>query len=123
MQEGTVIREYDHEIKRLADWLSDPGNAEPCTVFPADADLASRPGIYAWHGDEIAKELVVNVLRAVQKGPMYLARTNGAMNKCIVRDLRNTRASTLRRALAAMLWDELDLQCPAPNTIDAAGDG
>lgn len=44
------------------------------------------------------------------------------MNKSILRDLRNTKASTFRRSLAAMLWDELDLSCPEHNRIDAAGD-
>ncbi len=118
------MHEYDQEIKRLADWLRDPGNAEPCAGFPADPpDLGSRPGIYAWHGDAAADELLVTPLRAIRKGPLFLARTDRAMNKGIVRDLQNTKASTFRRSLAAMLWEELDLRCPAHNTIDAAGDG
>ena len=119
-----MIHEYDQDIKRLAEWFADPGNAEPCARFPDDApDLGSGPGIYAWHGDEAANELVVDRLRAARKGPLYLARTDRSMNKCIVRDdLRNTKASTLRRSLAAMLWDELDLRCPALNTIDEVGD-
>jgi hypothetical protein len=123
MQEGDVMDDFDTEIRRLADWLSDPGNAEPCAGFPTDApDLGSGPGIYAWLGDDTANELVADRLRALCKGPLFLARTDRPMNKSILRDLRNTKASTLRRSLAALLWDELALSCPAHNTIDAAGD-
>ena len=38
MQEGPVNHDYEQEVKRLAEWLSDPENAEPCDGFPGDAD-------------------------------------------------------------------------------------
>jgi hypothetical protein len=118
------MHEYDEEIKQLADWLRDPGNAEPCAGIAADPPhLGSGPGIYAWIGDDTVNELVADRLRAVCKGVLFLARADRPMNKSILRDLRTTKASTVRRSLAALLWDELDLRCPQHNTIDAAGDG
>ena len=119
-----MIHEYDQDIKGLAEWLGDPGNAEAGAGFPVNADLASGPGIYAWHGDEAALELVGKALGPVRAGPLYLGRTNSTLHQRIVRDdLRNTKASTFRRSLAAMLWDELGLRCPSPNMIDAVSDG
>jgi hypothetical protein len=122
MRKGDVNTEYDREIKRLADWLGDPTNAEPCAGFPVEADLASRPGIYAWHGDEAAGELLSTTLGAFRTSPLYLGRTSATLNGRIAREhLHNTKSSTLRRSLAAMLWDELDLRRAGRNTIDADG--
>jgi hypothetical protein len=119
MREGAVNDEYDQDIKWLADWLTDPDNAQACAKLPIGPELGASPGIYGWHGDEVATELVINALGPVGAGPLYLGRTSRAMNKRIIRDhMRNTKVSTLRRSLAAILWDELDLRCPAPNTID-----
>src|SRR3954464_15501742 len=120
MREGDVKTEYDQEIKRLADWLSDPGNAEPCAGFPVDADLASRSGIYAWHGDEVVRELLSTHLGPVGTDPLYLGRTTTTLNARMLRGrLHSARSSTLRRSLAVMLWDELDLRRAGRNTIDA----
>jgi hypothetical protein len=110
---------YDQNIKGLAEWLSDPGNAEPCASFPIDDSRGSSAGIYAWHGDEAACELVTKRLGPVLLSPLYFGWTSTALNTRIDRHhLRNTKASTFRRSLAALLWDELELRCPAPNTID-----
>jgi hypothetical protein len=120
MQEGDVNHDYEQEIKRLAEWLSDPENAEPCDGFPGDADGTWKPGIYAWHGDEEVEDLLCDALGPVETSPLYLGRTSGPLNTRILRDhLHNTRSSTLRRSLAAMLWDELDLGRAGANTIDA----
>jgi hypothetical protein len=115
------MNEYDQEIKRLAEWLSNPDNAEPCADFPGEAGGAWKPGIYAWHGDEAADELLGEALGPVETSPLYLGRTNATLNTRIARDhLHNTKSSTLRRSLAAMLWDELDMRRAGRNTIDAA---
>jgi hypothetical protein len=122
MQEGPVNHDYDQEIKRLADWLSDPDNAVPCADFPGDADGTWKPGIYAWHGDAEVEDLLSEALGPVETSPLYLGRTSGPLSTRILRDhLHNTRSSTLRRSLAAMLWEELDLRRAGANTIDAVG--
>jgi hypothetical protein len=121
MREELGMNDYDQEIKRLAEWLSDPDNAEPCADFPGDADGSWRPGIYAWHGDEVADELLCTALGSVGTTPLYLGRTNATLNTRIARDhLHNTKSSTLRRSLAAMLWDELDLRRAGRGALDAA---
>ncbi len=115
-----MSHEYDQEIKRLAGWIRDPANAEPCAGFPIDADLASKPGIYAWHGDDDARDLLGAALGPVETSPLYLGRTNGILHTRIAREhLHNTRSSTLRRSLATMLWEELDIRRAGRNTIDA----
>ena len=39
------MNDYDQEIKRLAEWLRDPDNAEPCADFPGDVGgLWIEPG-------------------------------------------------------------------------------
>lgn len=118
-----MIDEYNEEIKRLADWLSDPGNAEPCGRFPVDAERGSMAGIYAWHGDEVAGELVTEAIGTLPPGPLYLGRTNTPLNTRMVRNhLRNTKSSTFRQSLAAILWDDLGLRCADPKAIDPASE-
>src|SRR5436190_7503590 len=118
MQEGPVEHDYEQEIKRLAEWLIDPDNAEACADFPGDADGTWKPGIYAWHGDEATDDLLCEALGPVGTSPLYLGRTSGPLSTRILRDhLHNTRSSTLRRSLAAMLWEELDLRRAGANTI------
>ena len=112
---------YIQHIKGLAEWLGDPGHAEPCSAFPIASDRGSFAGVYAWHGDASADALVRQALGPGRTSPLYLGRTSSTLNKRIVRDdLRNTKTSTFRRSLAATLWDELELRCAGPNTIEAA---
>ena len=114
---------YIQHIRWLAEWLGDPGHAEPCSAFPIASDRGSFTGVYAWHGDASADASVRKVLGPVSPGPLYLGRAGSTLNKRILRDdLRNTRASTFRRSLAAILWDELELRCAGPNAIEAASD-
>ena len=118
------FNQYNQHIKWLAEWLSDPGNAEPCARFPAGPpDPGSSPGVYAWHGDASADALVDKALGSLPAKPLYLGRTCTPLNTRIVRThLRNTKASTFRQSLAAMLWDELSLRCAGPKEIDAASE-
>jgi hypothetical protein len=114
---------YIQHIRWLAEWLGDPGHAEPCSAFPIASDRGSFMGVYAWHGDASADALVSKALGPVCPGPLYFGRASTTLNKRIVRDdLRNTKASTFRRSLAATLWDELELRCAGPNTTEAASD-
>jgi hypothetical protein len=114
------MSDYDEHIRWLAEWLGDPRDAEPCAAFPVAADRGAIGGVYAWHGDEAAAALVSCALGPVRAGPLYFGRTNATLNARIVRNhLRNTKSSTLRRSLAVLLWDDLDLRCTGPNTIDA----
>ena len=127
---GIEPDEHLREINAMVVWLLEPRNAEPCATFPIDADRASRPGVYAWHGDGTASELVRRSLGA-SAHPLFVgqagavsaraSRVSGATLKSgIVRHhLHGTiRASTFRRSLAALLWDELDLRCDGPRTLD-----
>jgi hypothetical protein len=112
---------YIQHIRWLAEWLGDPGHAEPCSAFPIATDRGSFMGVYAWHGDASADALVGNALGQGRTSPLYLGRAGSTLNKRILRDdLRNTKTSTFRRSLAVILWDELALRCAGPNTIDAA---
>jgi hypothetical protein len=114
---------YIQHIRWLAEWLGDPGHAEPCSAFPIASDRGSFAGVYAWHGDASADALVRTALGPVCPGALYLGRAGSTLNKRILRDdLRNTKTSTVRRSLAAILWDELELRCAGPNAIEAASD-
>jgi hypothetical protein len=123
MREGIVIDEYDQHIKYLAEWLSDPDNAESCANFPINDERSNRGGVYAWHGDAAACELVTKALGPVLVRPLYLGRTNSTLNARIAHGhLGKTKASTLRRSLAAVLWNELELRCPERQTLDELSD-
>ena len=117
-----MIDDYEQNLSRLAAWLADPGNAQPACVVADDNRLAVTPGLYAWHGDEIARELVGNLNTSPPVGPLYVGRINATLQLRTGRNrTRNTKASSLRCSLAAMLWDELELRCVAAQTIDPVG--
>ena len=117
-----MVDEHERNIEWLAEWLSDPDKAEPSWVFDCDERRASQPGLFAWHGDAVAHELVSNVFGALPPGPLYVGRINPAQQLRTGRNrVRNTKASSLRCSLAAMLWDELELRCVDPQTIDPVG--
>jgi hypothetical protein len=131
VQVGDFVGEADREIDDMAERLRDPHNAEPCATFPVDPERVASPGMYAWHGDETAKALVLAVLGSSRVVPLYAGqagatsavarRPSGATLKSRVlgNHLRgNTRASTFRRTLAALLWEELRLTCIRPRTLD-----
>jgi hypothetical protein len=121
----------DSDTETLAAWLGDPANAEPCATFPTDAGAAAGPGTYAFHGDAEASEVVglvlgspVQPLFVDQAGGSSLRthRASGATLKSAIgrTHLRGTtQASSFRRSLAAVLWNELDLRCERPKHLDA----
>src|SRR4051794_9223813 len=115
----------------MAEWLRVPANAEPCSTFPRVAMRAAAPGVYAWHGDAVANEIIGGVLGCPLR-PLYVdqagsssrtgKRASGAtLTSAIVRHHLhgNTHASRLRRALGAVLWKELSLRCDRPKYLDA----
>src|SRR5690349_24732905 len=117
---------------KLADWLGDPANAEPCATFPLDPCGSLDPGVYAFHGDAVASEVVGLVLRCHVQ-PLYVDHAGGVslrthrasaatLESAIGRThLRgHTQASSFRRSLAAVLFNELDLRCDRPKRLDAA---
>jgi hypothetical protein len=128
-----MIEPLDDEINEMATWLGDPRNAEPCATFPLDPVRVSAPGMYAWHGDRAANELVLETLGQSRTEPLYAGQAGAASaiaaiesgatlkSRVIGQHLRgNTRASTFRRTLGALLWDELRLTRTRPRTLDAA---
>jgi hypothetical protein len=115
--EGTA-EEWDAMIT----WLRDPGHAEPCCTFPCNPE----------QGDDFANDLIAGSLGSAV-GPLYVdqagansrrvGRASGAtLNSQIVRHhLRgSTRASSLRRSFAALLWNELELRCGSPPGLEPA---
>jgi hypothetical protein len=118
------------DIEAMCEWLQDPANAEPCATFPVDAARVSGPGVYAWHGDEVASALVSAELGCLAR-PLYVdqagadsprtRRASGAtLKSAIVRHHLHggTQASALRRSLGALLWNELDLRCERPRVLE-----
>ena len=130
-ERGVVAEGQWPDIMAMCEWLQDPANAEPCATFPVDAARVSGPGVYAWHGDAAASALVSGQLLAIAH-PLYVdqagadssrtRRASGAtLKSAIVRHHLHggTQASSLRRALAALLWNELDLRCVRPRVLEA----
>lgn len=123
---------YVDDLNAMIEWLRDPGNAEPCSAFPADAKRVAQAGLYAWHGDDAFNELVQRELRC-RTSPLYVdqaggdarrtGRASGAtLNSQIARHhLRGSaRAVHLRRSVASLLWSELELRCDRPHVLEAA---
>jgi hypothetical protein len=119
------------DAAELAAWLGDPANAEPCATFPLDRAGVAGPGVYAWHGDAVASEIVGLVLgshvhplfvdqaggRSVRTNRASSATLESAIGRTHLRG--STQASSFRRSLAAVLWNELDLRCERPKRLDA----
>jgi GIY-YIG catalytic domain len=118
-----VIEDQQRDMQWLVDWLADPANARSAAAYPLEGEEAASIGVYAWHGDPVAQELVRTQLGGPGSGPLFVGRANTALNTRIVRDdLRNSRASTFRRSLAALLWDELGLRSRSPQVLDAGSE-
>ena len=119
------------DASKLAAWLADPANAEPCATFPLDAGGVGGPGIYTFHGDAVASEVVGLVLHS-HVHPLFVDQAGGrslrthrasgttlesAVGRTHLRG--STLASSFRRSLAAVLWNELELRCEHPKRLDA----
>ena len=118
------------DVWAMVEWLADPAHAEPCRDFPVDSGRAAAPGVYAFHGDDFACARFGDALSgrpralyADQAGSSprrnYVA-TGATLGSAIARThLRgSTQASSFRRSLAALLWEELDLRCVGPKRLD-----
>jgi hypothetical protein len=104
-------------------------NSEPCAAFPADPAGAATPGVYAFHPDDVARELLAPVL-GDRVEPLYVDQAGSSARRTFVASgatlgsaiartqLRgSTTGSSFRRSVAAVLWDELDLHCVAPKRL------
>jgi hypothetical protein len=117
---------------RLAAALYDPANAERCATFPLDPSGVLEAGIYAWHGDPEADRALDAVIGAplhplfvdaagavsLRTGRARAATLESAIGRTHLRG--STQASSFRRSLAAVLWDELGLRCDRPKRLDRA---
>jgi hypothetical protein len=121
----------DDDNEELAALLGNPANAEPCATFPHDRMGTVEPGIYAWHGDDEADRILGAVLgeplhplfvdaagaTSFQTGRASAATLESAIGRTHLHG--STQASTFRRSLAAVLWNELGLRCDRPKRLDA----
>jgi hypothetical protein len=125
------MTDFEHpDAAKLADWFGDAANAEPCATFPLDPCGALDPGIYAFHGDAVANE-VIGLVVGCHVSPLFVdhaggrsprtGRASGATLESAVGRTHlggTTQSSSFRRSLAAVVWDELDLRCERPKRLD-----
>lgn len=88
-------------------------------VPPADLGQVKQTGLYAWWDltGSLAPHFPVGFPRVDAGRPLYigLAERQSLGDRGLLMHLKSTRMSTLRRSLAALLWEELDL---LPGVID-----
>jgi hypothetical protein len=117
------------DIWAMVERLRAANNAEPCVGFPADPAGAAATGVYAFHADKVARELLAPVL-GDRLEPLYVDQAGSSARRTYVASgatlgsaiarthLRgSTTGSSFRRSVAAVLWDELDLHCVAPKRL------
>jgi hypothetical protein len=115
----------------VAAWLRDEKNAEPCRTYPADPARAAGPGLYAFHADDVARELFACALG--EDAPLLYVGQAGSsarrshvasgetLDSAVARShLGGGSASSFRRSVAALLWYELRLQCDGPKRLAPA---
>ena len=119
------------EAARVTEWLRNPTNAEPCGGFPTNPATAAFAGMYAWYGDETVLTLIRERMNGVPKNPTYAGQA-GATSSIATKESTatlasrirsnhirgNTRGSTFRLTLAALLKEELELTCVRPKTLE-----
>jgi hypothetical protein len=123
------VETRQRDIWAMVERLRAANNAEPCVGFPADPERAAVPGVYAFHPDEVARELLAPVL-GDRIEPLYVDQAGSSARRTYVASgatlgsaiarthLRgSTTGSSFRRSVAAVLWDELDLHCVAPKRL------
>lgn len=120
------------EAQEIIDTLSDPANATVPIHFPIDRAWAQRPGMYAWWGDEEARAALGTSIN-MQLGPLLYVgqagatkwpsgkRSSATLASRIGRQhIRgNTRSSTFRRTVSALLLDRLSLVPAGGGRLDA----
>jgi hypothetical protein len=113
----------------MVERLGTADDAEPCAGYPADPAGAAATGVYAFHADEVARELLAPVL-GDRVEPLYVDQAGSSARRTYVASgatlgsaiarthLRgSTTGSSFRRSVAAVLWDQLDLRCVAPKRL------
>lgn len=120
------------DVQEVVDILSGPANALAPADFPIDRAWAERPGMYAWWGDEEARAALGAPID-MQLGPLLYVgqagatkwpsgkRSSSTLASRIGRQhIRgNTRSSTFRRTVSALLLDRLSLVPAGGGRLDA----
>lgn len=120
------------DTEEIVDVLSDPANAVAPSDFPIDRAWAQRPGMYAWWGDQEAQAALSTPID-LQLGPLLYVgqagatkwpsgkRSSATLDSRIGRQhIRgNTRSSTFRRTLSALLLDRLSLVSAGDGRLDS----
>jgi hypothetical protein len=108
--------------EQLVRLLSDDARAVTPASFPADAQEAARPGLYAWWADEQARDLFGEVLGSALPPLIYLGQAGATRwpsgkrsSATLLSRIRgqhiggNARSSTFRRTISSILLDALRL--------------
>jgi hypothetical protein len=113
--------------------LSDTRSAVELARFPRDRNEAARPGLYAWWGDETARD-TLGVEVGTSLPPLLYAGQAGATSwpsgkrssatlasRIKQQHLRgNARSSTFRLTISALLRNRLDLVALSGGRLDSA---
>lgn len=129
--QSPVIMRQDHRVvEALVETLTDEGRAESPLGFPADRELASRPGLYSWWADSDARALIghqlgVDVPALVYAGQAGATRWPSGKKSTAVLASRirgnhingNASSSTFRLTLSAVLLEPLNLRIAKPGQL------
>ncbi|WP_156525983.1 GIY-YIG nuclease family protein [Mycobacterium adipatum] len=120
------------DVQAVFDVLSDSSNAVDPKCFPADLQLAQRPGMYAWWGDAEACTVLGAELGVELPSLLYVGqagatkwpsgkRSTATLATRIGRQhIRgNARSSTFRRTISALLLDQLQLVPAGGGRLDS----
>jgi hypothetical protein len=113
--------------------VTDPGNAVEPARFPRDRDEAARPGIYAWWGDEDARDTLGTEVGNSLPSLLYVGQAGATSwpsgrrssatlaSRIKQQHLRgNERSSTFRLTISALLFNRLHLVAASGGRLDRA---
>src|SRR2546430_1426762 len=80
---GGTMGAQQRDIWAMVEWLGVSANAEPCAGFAADPALAAAPGVYAFHADENARE-VLGLVFGDRLGPVYVDQAGASARRTFV---------------------------------------
>jgi len=123
------------EVAAILARLRDAGSAETAAAFPRDAEAAAQAGLYAFHADDEARDLLAARLMAPITSPMYVGKAGAPRHhsdelfgltlaeRIGAYQLRGrTQHSEFRQTLAALLWLHLGLRPRRPLALDERSD-
>lgn len=112
--------------------LTDPINAVEPPSFPCDRQDAARPGMYAWWGDDLARELLGDEIGAALPALLYVGQAgatkwpSGKRSSATLasriggQHIRgNARSSTFRLTISVLLLKRLTLVPGIGGKLDA----